>query len=147
MTQKEKGHRLLQVYEKEASLDEFRAQEDAAAIRRLCAEASSLAVSLDRLQAEAQAPLGSSAEPSSSEVSLDDLQAELVEARREAQEAWQAKAAADAESRWAKERIQALLKENAWLRQQWADTVAPASVGLPPPPQRPVCGIPVRFRQ
>lgn len=143
MTQKEKGHRLLQVYEKEASLDEFRAQEDAAAIRRLCAEASSLEVSLDRLQAEAQAPLGSSPRAEAQ----DDLQAELVEARREAQEAWQAKAAADAESRWAKERIQALLKENAWLRQQWADTVAPASVGLPPPPQRPVCGIPVRFRQ
>lgn len=143
MTQKEKGHRLLQVYEKEASLDELRAQEDAAVIRRLCVEATSLEVSLDRLQAEAQA----SSRSNCSQDAPDELQAELLEARRAAQEARQAKALADAESRWAKERIQTLLRENAWLRQQWADTVVPTSVGLPPPPQRPVSGIPMRFRQ
>lgn len=142
MTQKEKCHRLLQVYEKEASLGELRAQEDAASIRRLCVEATSMEVSLDSLRAEARAPWRGKSRCDTS----DELQVELLEARREAQEARQAKALADVESRWAKERIHTLLKENVWLRQQWANTVVPAAVGLPPPPQRPVCGAPIRFR-
>lgn len=63
----------------------------------------------------------------------------LHEARLAALAAKESSAVQAAEMRWAKQKLEALQRENAWLRIQWASVVSPSTkAGMPPPPLRPV---------